>query len=40
MQDSPRDQPRIVLVLSAYVRRHASVPATGFVKEPTEPQPG
>ncbi|MFB7830986.1 pentapeptide repeat-containing protein [Streptomyces sp. NPDC056056] len=40
MQDSPRDQPRIVLVLSAYVRRHASVPATGFVKEPTEQQPG
>ncbi|MDX2563283.1 pentapeptide repeat-containing protein [Streptomyces sp. TX20-6-3] len=40
MQDSPRDQPRIVLVLSAYVRRHASVPATGFVKEPAEPQPG
>ncbi|MFI1976311.1 pentapeptide repeat-containing protein [Streptomyces wedmorensis] len=40
MQDSPRDQPRIVLVLSAYVRRHASVPATGFVKEPTEPRPG
>ncbi|MFC9388040.1 pentapeptide repeat-containing protein [Streptomyces venezuelae] len=34
MQDSPRDQPRIVLVLSAYVRRHASVPATGFVKQP------
>ncbi|MEX0173104.1 pentapeptide repeat-containing protein [Streptomyces sp. LMG1-1-1.1] len=40
MQDSPRDQPRIVLVLSAYVRRHASVPTTGFVKEPAAPPPG
>ncbi|GHF36032.1 hypothetical protein GCM10018783_00340 [Streptomyces griseosporeus] len=34
MQDSPRDQPTIVSVLSAYVRRHAPVPASGFVKEP------
>lgn len=33
MQDSPRDQPRIVAVLSAYLRRHAPVPATGFAKE-------
>ncbi|MFE0651470.1 pentapeptide repeat-containing protein [Streptomyces sp. NPDC059534] len=40
MQDSRRDQPRVVLVLSAYVRRHASVPATGFVKEPEEPPSG
>ncbi|WP_369142937.1 pentapeptide repeat-containing protein [Streptomyces sp. R44] len=40
MQDSPRDQPRVVQVLSAYVRRHASVPATGFVKEPEEPPEG
>ncbi|MFK0050439.1 pentapeptide repeat-containing protein [Streptomyces sp. NPDC090741] len=36
MQDSPRDQPRIVSVLSAYVRRHAPVPASGFAKEDTE----
>lgn len=36
MQDSPRDQPRIVSVLSAYVRRHATVPATGFAKEPED----
>lgn len=40
MQDSPRDQPRIVLVLSAYVRRHASVPAAGFAVEPAEPKEG
>ncbi|WP_185094902.1 pentapeptide repeat-containing protein [Streptomyces sp. PanSC19] len=40
MQDSPRDQPRIVQVLSAYVRRHAGVPAAGFAKEPTEPREG
>ncbi|MFI1657064.1 hypothetical protein ACH4ZU_19465 [Streptomyces sp. NPDC020472] len=40
MQDSPRDRPRVVQVLSAYVRRHASVPATGFVKEPEEPGEG
>ncbi|WP_330301696.1 MULTISPECIES: pentapeptide repeat-containing protein [unclassified Streptomyces] len=33
MQDSPRDQPTIVSVLSAYARRHARVPASGFVKE-------
>jgi uncharacterized protein YjbI with pentapeptide repeats len=34
MQDSPRDQPWIVSVLSAYTRSHAPVPAGGFVKEP------
>ncbi|MFG2402524.1 pentapeptide repeat-containing protein [Streptomyces lydicus] len=34
MQDSPRDQSRIISVLSAYVRRHAPVPASGFAKEP------
>ncbi|MEU5397289.1 pentapeptide repeat-containing protein [Streptomyces tibetensis] len=33
MQDSPRDQPRTVSVLSAYVRRHARVPPNGFAKE-------
>ncbi|MFB6439380.1 pentapeptide repeat-containing protein [Streptomyces sp. NPDC056411] len=36
MQDSPRDQPRIISVLSAYVRRHAPVPASGFAKEPKD----
>lgn len=36
MQDSPRDQPRIVSVLSAYARRHAPVPASGFAKEPKD----
>ena len=36
MQDSPRDQPRIVAVLSAYARRHAPVPASGFAKEPED----
>ncbi|MFF8598208.1 pentapeptide repeat-containing protein [Streptomyces sp. NPDC015232] len=36
MQDSPRDQPRVVSVLSAYVRRHAPVPAAGFAKEPED----
>lgn len=29
MQDSPRDQPRVVTVLSAYVRTHTPVPAGG-----------
>ncbi|MEV6004676.1 pentapeptide repeat-containing protein [Streptomyces griseomycini] len=33
MLDSARDQPAIVSVLSAYARRHARVPASGFVKE-------
>jgi uncharacterized protein YjbI with pentapeptide repeats len=32
MQDSPRDQPRIIAVLSAFVRSHARVPADGFPK--------
>ncbi|MET9637475.1 pentapeptide repeat-containing protein [Streptomyces virginiae] len=32
MQDSPRDQPRVVSVLSAYVRTHTPVPAAGFPK--------
>ncbi|MET9894324.1 pentapeptide repeat-containing protein [Streptomyces sp. NPDC006465] len=36
MQDSPRDQPRIISVLSAYMRSHAPVPASGFVKEPKD----
>jgi uncharacterized protein YjbI with pentapeptide repeats len=36
MQDSPRDQSRIVSVLSAYARRHAPVPASGFAKEPKD----
>ncbi|MEU1470998.1 pentapeptide repeat-containing protein [Streptomyces sp. NPDC005761] len=36
MQDSPRDQPRIISVLSAYVRRHAPVPASGFAEEPKD----
>ncbi|MEU8525853.1 MULTISPECIES: pentapeptide repeat-containing protein [Streptomyces] len=30
MQDSPRDQPTVVSVLSAFVRQHASVPVSGF----------
>ncbi|MCZ4607369.1 pentapeptide repeat-containing protein [Streptomyces sp. Lzd4kr] len=34
MQDSTRDQPTIVSVMSAYVRRNARVPTSGFVKEP------
>ncbi|MFF5985474.1 pentapeptide repeat-containing protein [Streptomyces olindensis] len=33
MLDSARDHPTIVSVLSAYARRHAQVPASGFVKE-------
>jgi len=33
MLDSARDHPAIVSVLSAYARRHARVPASGFVKE-------
>ncbi|MFI0515780.1 pentapeptide repeat-containing protein [Streptomyces sp. WSLK1-5] len=33
MQDSARDQPRTVSVLSAYVRQHAHVPKAGFAKE-------
>nr|MDT0517835.1 pentapeptide repeat-containing protein [Streptomyces sp. DSM 41633] len=32
MQDSPRDQPRIISVLSAYARTHTPVPADGFPK--------
>uniref|UniRef100_A0AAU2JRA4 Pentapeptide repeat-containing protein n=1 Tax=Streptomyces sp. NBC_00049 TaxID=2903617 RepID=A0AAU2JRA4_9ACTN len=32
MQDSPRDQPRVIAVLSAYVRTHAPVPADGFAE--------
>ncbi|MFI1284474.1 pentapeptide repeat-containing protein [Streptomyces sp. NPDC020858] len=32
MQDSPRDQPRIISVLSAYVRTHTPVPTDGFPK--------
>ncbi|MGW7440823.1 pentapeptide repeat-containing protein [Streptomyces sp. NPDC054849] len=32
MQDSPRDQSRIISVLSAYVRTHAPVPKDGFPK--------
>ncbi|MFF3959846.1 pentapeptide repeat-containing protein, partial [Streptomyces sp. NPDC001890] len=36
MQDSPRDQPRIISVLSAYIRSHAPVPADGFAKEPKD----
>ncbi|MGV9277762.1 pentapeptide repeat-containing protein [Streptomyces griseosporeus] len=32
MQDSKRDQPAVVSVLTAYARRHAPVPASGFVK--------
>lgn len=40
MQDSPRDQPRIISVLSAYVRTHSPVPADGFPKmRPDEPPP-
>ncbi|HEY9368232.1 pentapeptide repeat-containing protein [Streptomyces sp.] len=30
MQDSSRDQPTVVSVLSAYVRQHAPVPVSGF----------
>ncbi|MFD9320063.1 pentapeptide repeat-containing protein [Streptomyces sp. NPDC060053] len=33
MLDSARDHPAIVSVLSAYARRHARVPASGFAKE-------
>ncbi|AWT47349.1 hypothetical protein DMT42_37355 [Streptomyces actuosus] len=33
MQDSARDQPTIVSVLSAYARQHAPVPVSGFAKE-------
>lgn len=36
MQDSPRDQPRIISVLSAYIRSHAPVPVGGFAKEPDD----
>ncbi|MDH6590005.1 uncharacterized protein YjbI with pentapeptide repeats [Streptomyces sp. SAI-133] len=36
MQDSPRDQPRIISVLSAYMRSHAPVPADGFATEPKD----
>ncbi|MFD8887572.1 pentapeptide repeat-containing protein [Streptomyces erythrochromogenes] len=32
MQDSARDQPRIISVLSAYVRTHTPVPTDGFPK--------
>lgn len=30
MQDSSRDQPTVVSVLSAFVRQHAPVPVSGF----------
>ncbi|ALO05664.1 pentapeptide repeat-containing protein [Streptomyces venezuelae] len=33
MQDSTRDQPRVISVLSAFVRTRAQVPAGGFVKQ-------
>ncbi|MFD5880118.1 pentapeptide repeat-containing protein [Streptomyces yangpuensis] len=33
MQDSARDQPAVVVVLSAFVRNRASVPKGGFAKE-------
>ncbi|GAA2775948.1 pentapeptide repeat-containing protein [Streptomyces showdoensis] len=33
MEDSARDQPRIVSVLSAFIRSHAAVPAAGFAKQ-------
>ncbi|MFJ2821945.1 hypothetical protein ACIO7M_12620 [Streptomyces toxytricini] len=36
MLDSARDQPTIVTVLTAYARRHARVPASGFAKETQE----
>ncbi|MFF0000047.1 pentapeptide repeat-containing protein [Streptomyces avermitilis] len=36
MLDSARDEPTILSVLSAYVRRHARVPASGFAKEQQE----
>ncbi|MCF3136831.1 MULTISPECIES: pentapeptide repeat-containing protein [Streptomyces] len=36
MLDSARDQPTIVTVLTAYARRHAPVPASGFAKEQQE----
>ncbi|QER97124.1 pentapeptide repeat-containing protein [Streptomyces venezuelae ATCC 10712] len=45
MEDSARDQPRIVSVLSAFVRSHAPVPAGGFAAHkagaapPTLPPP-
>ena len=37
MQDSTRDQPVIISVLSAYARRNARIPATGFAKEKGDP---
>ncbi|NBM15934.1 pentapeptide repeat-containing protein [Streptomyces sp. GC420] len=42
MQDSPRDQPRVIAVLSAYVRTHAPAPAGGFprLKVGEVPPPG
>ncbi|WP_412077756.1 pentapeptide repeat-containing protein [Streptomyces xanthophaeus] len=40
MQDSPRDQARIISVLSAYVRTHTPVPPDGFLKmKPDEVPP-
>ncbi|MGW1531101.1 pentapeptide repeat-containing protein [Streptomyces aureus] len=36
MQDSARDQPTIISVLTAYTRRHARVPKSGFAKEKDE----
>lgn len=36
MQDSSRDQPTVVSVLSAYARQKAPVPPGGFVKEGSE----
>ncbi|MFE1885238.1 pentapeptide repeat-containing protein [Streptomyces diastatochromogenes] len=41
MQDSPRDQPRIIAVLSAYVRTHAPIPVNGLprLKANEEPPP-
>lgn len=35
MQDSPRDHPTVVSVLSAYVRQHASLPSSGGEKSQT-----
>ncbi|MFD7395778.1 pentapeptide repeat-containing protein [Streptomyces virginiae] len=40
MQDSARDQPRVVSVLSAYIRTHAGVvPSDGFAKPDPDPEP-
>ncbi|TVZ99515.1 pentapeptide repeat-containing protein [Streptomyces sp. BK340] len=36
MQDSARDQPTIISVLSAYLRQHASTPAEGAKRAPAE----